>query len=488
MASGVFTTIVAGAAYYSECAHRILLSGIKSATMKLPNSQQPPASQAPAPSSATPKPAQTNSVAQPGREPIALSARQQLDQIQVANRETLLARVAEIINRQGSSTAEILLDVRGKPLQVNAAIGATELARGDWVKVMRAGNELQLMGKLTAAPEVAIARALAQRMPWQHSLDAGLAKLMTALNRGVIPDLTPGQLPAARSPQPLPEAARQTLETLLARLPASNALAPGAGTRSNTVQQVRQWIAESGLFAESRLTQAPSATLPDLKLAIGRMITALLAEQGGDTTTLFNRLTPLASPGLVQAPLQFPQTVTTPPPASNSEPASVGQTLRMLAGMLNRITVNQLHSQILSTRGGGDASAPASTMLVDLPWVTPQNEPRVAQLRIEQRKEEAASERHHSKRVAVSEWRLNLAIDLELAGALNFEIALRQHEVSARVWAEKQSTLKQVNEELPLLRRSLAELGLEVTDLECRRGSPSYTATKLEHRLVDTRA
>ncbi|KKL85396.1 hypothetical protein LCGC14_1955190, partial [marine sediment metagenome] len=120
--------------------------------------------------------------------------------------------------------------------------------------------------------------------------------------------------------------------------------------------------------------------------------------------------------------------------------------------------------------------------------VTPQNEPRVAQLRIEQRKEEAASERHHSKRVAVSEWRLNLAIDLELAGALNFEIALRQHEVSARVWAEKQSTLKQVNEELPLLRRSLAELGLDVTDLECRRGSPSYPATKLEHRLVDTRA
>lgn len=112
----------------------------------------------------------------------------------------------------------------------------------------------------------------------------------------------------------------------------------------------------------------------------------------------------------------------------------------------------------------------------------------MAQLRIEQHKEESESKSRGDKQAAISEWRLNLAIDLELAGALNFEVALRHEEVSARVWAEKQETLKQINEELPLLRRSLTELGLEVTDLECRRGSPSYPTTKLEHRLVDTRA
>lgn len=452
--------------------------------MKLPSGQQSPTPPVPA----TSKPAQTHEASQPARETAALSAQQQLNQLKLANRETILARVAEVINRQGSGNAEVLLDVRGKPLQVSAAIGATELSPGDWVKVMRAGNELQLMGKLAATPEAAISRALAQRMPWQQSLDGGLAKLMTALNRGVMPELAPGQLPASRSPQPLPEAARQALEKLFARLPASNSLAPGAGTQSNTVQQIRQWVAESGLFAESRLSQAPSPALPDLKLAIGRMITALLAEQGGDAEILFNRLTPLATPGLVQAPLQFPLAMAPPLSAGSPEPTSVGQTLRMLAGMLNRITVNQLHSQILTARGGGEAPAPVSTMLMDLPWVTPQNEPRVAQLRLEQYKEESASKGGGEKRAAISEWRLNLAIDLELAGALNFEVSLRQHDVSARVWAEKQDTLKQVNEELPLLRRSLVELGLDVTDLECRRGSPSYPATKLEHRLVDTRA
>lgn len=163
--------------------------------MKLPSGQQ--SSTPPAP--ITSQPGKTHEATQPSRETAALSARQQLNQLQLANRETALARVAEVINRQGSGNAEILLDVRGKPLQVNAAIGATELTRGDWVKIMRAGNELHLMGKLAATPEAAISQALAQRMPWQQSLDSGLAKLMTALNRGMIPELPPDSYPQAEA-------------------------------------------------------------------------------------------------------------------------------------------------------------------------------------------------------------------------------------------------------------------------------------------------
>ena len=45
-----------------------------------------------------------------------------------------------------------------------------------------------------------------------------------------------------------------------------------------------------------------------------------------------------------------------------------------------------------------------------------------------------------------------------------------------------------MNQELPALRQSLTDLGLEVTDLDCRRGTPQSSATRLEHRLVDTRA
>jgi len=473
----------AGAAYYNESACRLLLSNIKSVAMKLPSGQQPPT---PPAQPASQKPGPTAAL-EAGREPGASSARQLLDQIQLANRATTLARVAEIMNRPGG-TADVMLDIRGKSLLVQAAIGNTELSPGDWVKVMRAGNGLQLMGKLAPAPEAGIARALAQRLPWQQTLDTGLAKLMGALTQGLKQDPLPGQLPSARQTQPLPEAARQTIEQLVARLPSGSRPAPGAGatTEPATPQQVRQWLAESGLFAESRLTQAPSAHLPDLKLALGRVITALLAQQGS-TPDQFNRLTPISTPELMQAPLQFPQPLATPQAPGDGEPPSVGQMLRLLAGMLNRITVNQLHSQVLTARGGGDAAAPASTLLLDLPWLTPQNEPRLAQVRIEQYPQDSQADRKAPGQTT-TEWRLSLTMDLDEAGPLHFDVALRQQAVSARVWAEKQATLRQVNEELPALRQSLTDIGLEVTDLECRRGTPRASVTRLEHRLVDTRA
>ncbi|MDL0430044.1 flagellar hook-length control protein FliK [Marinobacter sp. TBZ242] len=416
----------------------------------------------------------------------AASARAQLDQLKLANRETTLARVAEVINRQSSGGTQLLLDIRGQSLTIQAAIGKTSLETGDWVKVMRAGNELQLMGKLAQAPEAGIARALAQRLPWQQSIDAGLAKLLTTLTQGLKQDPSPGQLPSSRPAQPLPEAARQAIEQIVARLPSGTTLSPGAGSQAATPQQVRQWLAESGLFAESRLAQTPASQLPDLKLALGRVITALLAQQGS-TPEQFNRLTPIPTPELMQAPLQFPQPLTTPQAPSDGEPPSVGQMLRLLAGMLNRITVNQLHSQALTARGGGDAPAPTSTLLLDLPWLTPQNEPRLAQMRIEQYQEDKGSE-GKSPAQATTEWRLSLTMDLDEAGPLHFDVALRHQAVSARVWAEKQSTLRRVNQELPTLRQSLTDLGLEVTDLECRRGTPQTNITRLEHRLVDTRA
>lgn len=456
------------------------MSDIKTVTMKLPNGTPTPP-----PKTDTPLPAPSRPGGeQPRATPDAASARVQLDQLKLANREATLARVAEVINRQSSAGARLLLDIRGQSLMVQAAIGDTSLETGDWVKVMRAGNELQLMGKLAPAQEAGIARALAQRLPWQQSIDAGLARILTTLVTGAKPDGGATTTALNNPPQPLPQPVRQAIEQLVARLPSSQSLAPGAGTEPGAATQLKQWIAESGLFAESRLARAPEASLPDLKLAIGRIITNLLAQQGSGPEG-FNRYTPLASPELVQAPLQFPNSFPPPQPQSSSEPATVGQMLRLLAGMLNRITVNQLHSQILSTRTTAEAPTPVTTMLLELPWLNPNNEPRIAQLRIEQ--EQAEGDRHQPGRPRATEWRLSLAMDLDEAGPLHFDVSLRQDKVSAQVWAEKQATLRQVREDLPLLRKGLSDIGLEVVDLECRRGTPRGASTRLEHRLVDTR-
>lgn len=414
------------------------------------------------------------------------SAQQQLAQFQLRHRESTLAKVAEVLQRKGGGN-ELILEVKGRSLAVATGDQAPDLKAGDLIKVMRAGNELRLIGKLATSQEAGIAKALAQRLPWQQNLQSGLAQLLNSMNAGLKGAPQPGQLPSTNPTQPLPAAAKQALEGLFANMAKANSLQPGAGKTEGSATQVKQWLAESGAFAESRLLQtggqqnAPT----DFKLALARIITALLANQG-QTPEAFNRLTPLASPDLMNAPLQFPRLASATPTQSN-EPASVAQTLRMLAGMLNRITVNQLHSQTLTARAGAEPGTPASTLLLEIPWLTPQQEPRMAQLRMEQYKQEGDAQ-NHPGRASVSEWRLNLAMDLDHAGPLHFEVAYRHPSVSAQIWAEKQSTLRQVNEELPLLRHSLADLGLEVTDLECRRGSPRLVETRLEHRLVDTKA
>lgn len=456
----------------------------------------------------------------------ATSARAQLAQLKLANRETTLARVAEIINQQSAGSSRLLLDIRGQNLTVNASIGETSLETGDWVKVMRAGNELRLLGKLAPAAESTVARALVQRLPWQQSVDAGLARVLTALTSGLKADSgispqNPGT-PLPRSPlpgqtQPLSTGVKQAIEQLAALLPSRQTLAalaspegrsqaqiplstapPSTTPASNTpnatftrapesaaANQIRQWIAQSGLFAESRTARATDAPPADLKLALGRIIHQLL-EQQGQAPNGFNRLTPIPSPDLIQAPLQFPATATIQAPQISSEPVSVGQMLRLLAGVLNRITVNQLHSQVLSTRTTADAPAPNNTLVMDLPWLNQNNEPRLMQLRVEE--QNVGSDENRKTTSRNTEWKLSLAMNLDEAGPMHFDVSLGFGKVSAQVWAEKQSTLQQARQHLPTLRKSLSDLGLEVTDLECRRGIPQGATTHLEHRLVDTRA
>ncbi|WP_404361845.1 flagellar hook-length control protein FliK [Marinobacter sp.] len=418
-----------------------------------------------------------------------LPAGRQLDLLQLKNREAVLARVAQILNARSGAPEQAVLEVRGRSLLIQPTIGETKLETGDWVKVMRAGNELMLMGKMAPTADARIAQALAQRLPWQSRLDTGLAELSTALKAAAAPQ--PAAMPGRT---PLPAAVTEAIQQLMNQLPASRSF---AGTRSTPAGEsaidrpeimagrIKTLIAESGLFTEGRIARSPELPLADLKLALGRIVAALLTQQGADSTG-FNRYTPLVSHELVQAPLQFPNQLPPPPPTAGREPLEPGQLLRMLAGMLNRITVNQLHSQVLTNRATADGAAPA-TLLIELPWVTPQNEPRLAQLRIEHdRPDEADAENRKNPQVA--EWRFSLAVDLDEAGPVFFEVALRQARVSARVWAEQQNTLRKVQDELGDLRRRLGELGLEVVDLECRRGSPQSAATRLEQRLVDIRA
>jgi hypothetical protein len=156
--------------------------------------------------------------------------------------------------------------------------------------------------------------------------------------------------------------------------------------------------------------------------------------------------------------------------------------------MLNRINVNQLHSQALTARAGaeGVAGPAVPTWLLELPWMDTNEQTRMAQMRLERHDPEEADANQPKRKVA--QWRLTIAMDLENAGPVTFEMALQNQQITTRIWAERTPTLKRANEELPRLRERLDDLGLEVVELECRRGQPQGARTQLDHRLVDTRA
>lgn len=433
--------------------------------------------------------------ASPAGNPLPAAA--QLDALSLPQQQAVLAKVAQILSDKAGQADQLLLDVRGRSLVVKAAVGETELKPGDWVKVMRSGNELNLLGKLAASPQSRIAQALAQRLPWQQRLDTGLSELFAAVSKqrpATISSSTTVGVDGAPSvlgnlsSRALPPRVQEAIQQLISRLPHSEALRTGANTETASpralADQIRHWINESGSFTEARLARTPDATLPDFKLALGRIVTAILTD-AGEALEAFNRYTPLVSPDLVQAPLQFPHSLAPPAPLAGKEPMDTGQMLRLLAGMLNRVAVNQLHSQALTSRPATDAPVP-TTVLVELPWVNPNNEPRLAQLRLERDKDDQTAANRRSRRIA--EWRFSLTLDLDAAGAVCFEVSLREQQVSARVWAERSATLRQANASLAGLRSRLTDLGLEVVDLECRRGSPRGMTTRLEQRLVDTRA
>ncbi|MFW5823891.1 MAG: flagellar hook-length control protein FliK [Marinobacter sp.] len=437
---------------------------------------------------------------------------QQVRSLQLENRQSVVARVAERLSQ--GDTQQAVLEVRDQRITVTLPREAPELKAGDLIRLMREGQSLTLLDKLPQTAETRLGQALIRHLPWQQHLDSGLSQLLTALTAGI--RAAPG-IPSPGASQPLPTPVRDALLAIARLLPRASAesgqlsfrlvtttsttaastsspLAPltgdaGTGKAGPEAATVRQWLASSGGLAEARLARGTAEAAPaDLKLALGRLALTLLQHQNLGTEH-FTRFTPLPSTELVTSPLQFPAP-TTPPVAmaDTREPISPGQMLRLLAGMLNRITVNQLHSQLLTTRGPGEGGPPqTSTLVTDLPWIAPGGEVKTAQLRIDydKREQQQSPER---RRAGVAEWRFSLAMDLDRAGKVFFDVALRQQAVSARVWAEQQATVRQVNRQLSELRTRLTELGLEVSELECRRGQPPVTPTRLEHRLLDTRA
>ncbi|MDX1589333.1 MAG: flagellar hook-length control protein FliK [Oleiphilaceae bacterium] len=435
-----------------------------------------------------------------------LSSAQMLDRLQLNEGDSRLARLL-VRNGDSAQGGRALLEISGQrlPVQTDGRIPA-----GDLIRVLRAGNELRLMALPEPPQRSTLSQALAQKLPFQQDLQSGFNRLLqgasqpqlrealsqllamlpsqASLSRG---GLTPTTQATGGAPLQGGNAGRDNPLTNLSGGPQNN--------QGSSVGIIRQWLSGSGIFSEARLaTAAPGETLPpDLKQALLTAARHLLGDgrqpaSATDTASQLRSLTPEASVQLQQGgQLQFP----TPAPAPTAqgagrEPMGVGEALRLLAGMLNRISVNQLHSQVLSGGGGGaqEAATPAQSLLMELPWLNTQGEARTVQLRLDQRQQKQEEEEGGGEAGSQTQWRLNLALDLDGLGPLYFDLRLQQRQLDTRIWAERPVALGLVESTTEALAERLRRLELTVPPIACHLGKPVQLKTRLSQQLIDERA
>ncbi|MBB3225719.1 hypothetical protein FHW69_000309 [Luteibacter sp. Sphag1AF] len=337
---------------------------------------------------------------------------------------------------------KLILQVGGMAVEADAA--GTQLPPQFQVRVLTQGPQPQL--EIVAAPtgdRVAM-QGLRERLP-QQSGYAPLLGVLSALARR----------PAARL---LPAPLRAALATLEAAI--------GKGEEVATPSGMKDAIARSGLFLESRLAtpeeKAPAAD--DFKAALLQLrrtldeLPPLRARGGGLPQTLTDTAPPLRQRSLV--PQQR-----LPEPATDTDMDDLVAQLRGgIRGALSRVEIAQLESQ-----------PHAGVWMVEVPLGGTRGYD-VLQLRIE----EGASRPDDRE----GSWTIGFAIDLPALGAIQGEIQLRVPRVSVRIWAQHDATVTRIEDEFLPLRQLLERSGLQLDHLSCIHGLPqpagAYSAVLLE--------
>ena len=270
-------------------------------------------------------------------------------------------------------------------------------------------------------PEATLTQAWRQVLPREGDLRPLLAQL-AGMAAGTQPEALPGSVVSA-------------LKQFASRLPLLETLSTPAG--------LKHAVSDSGLFLEARLAQAlTDNTAPvlhnDLKANLLQLVSQLRA-----------LATPPSAPGIgatITAAADQP-----------TEPA-LPALLRQADAALARIEQNQL-----ATLTG---SPQATTLLaVDLP-VHDRQYTGVLELNIEE--QDAGATRGD----AIMPWSVWLHFDFEQLGKVHARITLRGEEVSAALWAERETTTALFQQHLSTLEGALRHAGLVPAAVHCQTGTP----------------
>ena len=157
---------------------------------------------------------------------------------------------------------------------------------------------------------------------------------------------------------------------------------------------------------------------------------------------------------------------------------AISTLLRQLAASLSRIQTTQL-SSLSGLQTSGDAPT-ATHWQMEIP-VFINGSFRPIQLHVE---EEAHSETK-DKNPEGRQWKITLGFDFEALGEFYATLVVIENSISTTFWSERPNTLECIQKDLEVLKASLLKLGLQVNQLDCRKGTPLFKQTRLDQQLVD---
>lgn len=151
---------------------------------------------------------------------------------------------------------------------------------------------------------------------------------------------------------------------------------------------------------------------------------------------------------------------------------------------LARVQMQQVHS-LNHQQGQSDSAQPSQSWIFELP-VRFGHEAHYLELRLQQDwVEEKTGQDEDSPTEKKRQWTVHLSFDLPEAGPFHAQLQVVDESVSARFWAERETTLDRVRTQLEGLRQQLESEGISVTQLQCQAGKPANQRMSINYSLVD---
>ena len=187
-------------------------------------------------------------------------------------------------------------------------------------------------------------------------------------------------------------------------------------------------------------------------------------------------LTPQLQLALRQAGVAVPENQTRLP--REAFDLAVSTLLRQIAASIAKIQTHQFSG--LTTHQAGTDSPLINSWHAEIP-VFHDGQFRPIQIQIdEERGRDQSGDSRHGR-----QWKITLGFDFEELGEFFATLNIVEGSISTTFWSEHPQTLERISNELEILQNSLTSKGLQVTQLDCRRGKPPLRETRLEQQLVD---